>query len=258
MSDKHTSGRGGPDNARHNLTRRCDDDDAAADNNSNLSKMKNSNISHHDMAVIRGSPNNTRTGLGNPRESPDGDDANSGFATSGSPPLPTLSTHPLFEEVRRLKAELEAERRKAAALEKELAAAKHWFSQAPAEVAALVSSNGTKNETATAGGHEEFRQRTGNPCSSFFSSNSRIDPSYRHHGNSNQNARRLADGGHDRAEDAHSRLLGPSDYLGQGSGAAGSDSREIRGGGSYGNPFPGPLTATDNSWKDAVDPRQHG
>ncbi|KAL1634436.1 hypothetical protein SLS58_010677 [Diplodia intermedia] len=219
--------------------------------------MKNSNISHDGIAAIAGSPNDTRTGLGNPRESPDNDDTNSGFATSGSPPLPTLSTHPLFEEVRRLKAELEAERRKAAALEKELAAAKHWFSQAPAEVAALVSSNVTKNETAAAGSHEDFRQRTGNPCSSFFSSNSRIDPSYNHHVNPNQNARRLADGGHDRAEDAHSRLLGPSDYLGHGSGASDSTSREIRGGGSHGNPFPGPLAATDYSWGDAIDPRDN-
>lgn len=103
----------------------------------------------------------------------------------------------------RLKEALQTENRKVAALEEELAAIKRWLGQAPAEVMALVSSKAAENQvvsdgaTSDAGGsvdtsgragsasHERFRQRTGNPRSSFFT-NSRVDLNYNYRTNPGQ------------------------------------------------------------------------
>lgn len=107
--------------------------------------------------------------------------------------------------MRRLKEALQTENRKVAALEEELGAIKRWLGQAPAEIVALLPSEATKNQavsadgaTSDAGGsadtggragsasHERFRQRTGNPRSSFFT-NSRVDLNYNYRTNPGQN-----------------------------------------------------------------------
>ncbi|KAK0644916.1 hypothetical protein DIS24_g8381 [Lasiodiplodia hormozganensis] len=164
-----------------------------------------STVSQDNNTTTNGvAPGNSRTRPANLRDEANGDD-NSGFATSDFPPLPTHSNYPLFAEVRRLKEALQTENRKVAALEEELAAIKRWLGQAPAEVVALLPSEATKNQAVAADGatsdaaggsadtggragsasHERFRQRTGNPRSSFFT-NSRVDLNYNYRTNHGQ------------------------------------------------------------------------
>ncbi|OJD34361.1 uncharacterized protein BKCO1_2300036 [Diplodia corticola] len=206
MSDDHASSHDGPSNTRLNFTR-CDN--TRGNNHTDSPETTSNTVPHEKVTVSNDSTGNIRVTPTNPRDGPSSDGPNSGVATSDFPPLPTRPNNLLMGEVRRLKEALESERGKVTMLEKELAllaAARRWLSQAPAEVAALISSNATENENAASaaavaagavgdhggdavgmasvggadGNHEGFRERTGNPRSSFFS-NTRIGPFYHCH-----------------------------------------------------------------------------